>query len=642
MLDSPLFQDYRNEWLKEIETGDPSNTELGHRFAHKLLTQWLDISEDSDDLVYCDGAGDGGIDIAYLERGENDSGDLLNGDGESPRGDTWFLVQSKYGTAFQGKSTLLIEAQKVLDTLNGERTHLSSLADGLLKRLLTFKSQASDRDKIVLVFATEKALSDGMKKTLDGIREMGRQQLGAIFDVEAISIDTIYQRLIEGGNASAVRAAISAQLTPSGGDLLVGPISLLRLYDFLKEYRAQTGDLDRLYEKNVRRFLGSRGRVNSAIKKTLEETPQLFGLYNNGITIVVKDFQHGDHGRLTLYDPYIVNGCQTTRTIWDVFYQRREAGGTGHNPKLEEWNQQVSRGVIVAKIVKVGVGGVESLKALENITRYTNTQNAVREKDFLTLTSDFKNWAEEMKTRYSVFLETQRGEWDSRRAFQKQHPAVKPQFTQHANAFDLIKVYGAGWLREAGDAFGRNAPFLPNGTIFKAIINHQDENTSFSVEDLYAAYRLQLAADNYHFGRSAQKQSRQKTRFLFYMIVLELLKHVLVSTNTNSAPKLKDMTYALLKLFDPGNEQALETLTEAAVNVVDDYLTPGMEDTVFVEPSFLERNSDLNAYLKWGELGKTETASPHLHKLLAIHKAVFGRNIGGQASPRQLVISALI
>ena len=101
----------------------------------------------------------------------------------------------------------------------------------------------------------------------------------------------------------------------SGKDLLVGSVSLLNLYDFLKNYRAQTGDLDRLYEKNVRRWLGIRGRVNKAIQQTLKVAPERFGLYNNGITIVVADFTPHEDGTLELIEPYVVNGCQTTRTI---------------------------------------------------------------------------------------------------------------------------------------------------------------------------------------------------------------------------------------------------------------------------------------------------------------------------------------
>ena len=98
------FEEYLADWLTDVQEGSPSTIELGRRFAHKLITQWLDTSEISDDdLIYCDGTGDGGIDAAYLHRGEKPQSN-----GDSPvEGDTWYLIQSKYGTAFQGTDTLL-------------------------------------------------------------------------------------------------------------------------------------------------------------------------------------------------------------------------------------------------------------------------------------------------------------------------------------------------------------------------------------------------------------------------------------------------------------------------------------------------------------------------------------------------------
>ena len=44
------FDAYREEWLKGVRDGKPSTTELGHRFARKMLTQWLDIEDSSDNI----------------------------------------------------------------------------------------------------------------------------------------------------------------------------------------------------------------------------------------------------------------------------------------------------------------------------------------------------------------------------------------------------------------------------------------------------------------------------------------------------------------------------------------------------------------------------------------------------------------
>jgi hypothetical protein len=152
------FDQFKDQWLSEVLEGDlatarpSSTTELGHRFARKIVMHWLDV--DDSDLVYCDGCGDGGIDIAYLDRGEHDSGD------DTVQAHTWYLVQSKYGKAFQGATTMLQEGQKVIDSLDGKHGRLSSLAEGLLEKLMHFRRQSSERDRIALVFATVEPLNE--------------------------------------------------------------------------------------------------------------------------------------------------------------------------------------------------------------------------------------------------------------------------------------------------------------------------------------------------------------------------------------------------------------------------------------------------------------------------------------------------
>jgi hypothetical protein len=630
------FEPFREQWLFDVTSGNPSTIELGRRFAHKLIQQWREVDDSSTDLVYCDGSGDGGIDIAFLDRGD-DEGNSENG----ASGHSWYLVQSKYGAAFQGNTTLLNEGQKVIDTLDGKRQKLSSLAEGLLERLATFRNGASEHDRIVLLFATERALNDAQKRVLDDLRAMGRARLGSFFEVEALSIQTIYQRTLDEAAANALEertVPLKAALVASGSNLLVGSTTLINLYNFLKAYRDKTEDLDQLYEKNVRRFLGARGRVNKGMQETLKAAPEQFGLYNNGITIVVTDFADAGDNNFNLVEPYIVNGCQTTRTIWEVCHIRLEAGGTGSNPEMEAWRNKASEGVVVTKIVKVGNEGE---RLLEAITRYTNSQNAVREKDFLALTSDFKTWARQMAERFGVYLEIQRGGWDSRRALQKQHPNLR-QFSEMANAFDLLKVYGAGWLGEAGVAFGKNPPFLPNGTVFKRIINQEGvtEGEPFGVDDLYASYLLKSASEKFGFGRGATEDSRRQTKFLYYMVVLDLLREVLSRGGMPTTHRA--LSSALIKLFEPGNEPARDALLNTAIEVIGTYLTQGGDNSLFDEPAY--KNSfyfDLNAYLKWERLGKTEADSPRFRALLAVTKMFMGQKMGGQLSHRDQILSAI-
>jgi hypothetical protein len=629
------FDKFLEQWLVDIQQGNPSTIELGRNFAQKLVTQWLDVESTTDDLVYCDGSGDGGIDIAYLDRGDNDEDEEMN---IGTSGHTWYLVQSKYGKAFQGVGTLLEESLKVIDTLDGRRQKLSSLAEGLVEKLTNFRKQASEQDKICLVFATEYPLDEKEKQVLKDVRAMGRERLKSNFDVESISIETIFRRTLE-DNLTAVdriRVSLNGLMVNCGDDLLIGALKLLDLYEFLKAYRDTTEDLDQLYERNVRRFLGNRGKVNKAIQETLKNNPELFGLYNNGITIVVNDFTRNENN-FELVEPFVVNGCQTTRTVWAVCNEKLEAGGTGISPELEQWKTQAAEGVIITKIVKVGDTGEELERA---ITRYTNSQNSVREKDFLALTLDFRTWASLMAERYDIYLEIQRGGWDSRKALQKQRPEIK-QFIKSANAFDLIKVYGAGWFGEAGIAFGKNGPFLPNGSVFKRITENTDGDESiFGVDDLFAAYTLQSAANNYDFGRGASKATRRQTKFLFYMVAIDLLKDIMNRSNIDT--NKKNCTNAIISLFKEENIDAANTLLNTAIEVIDSYFTEGTEASVFDEPAYKSNfNYDLNAFLKWDKLGKTEADCPRLRSLLGVSKISMGHKLGGNQSVREIIQQAI-
>lgn len=622
------FEAFLASWRESVTAGNPSTTELGRRFAQKLVTQWLDASETGTELVYCDGAGDGGVDLAVLDVGSDEEAD-------SQPGHIWYLLQSKYGGAFQGPTTLLVEAQKVIDTLDGKRLKLNSLAEGLQERLSLFRSQASANDKIILVFATERPLDEAEKRALNDIRAMGRERLGGLFDVETISVETIYSRLgdeiIESGNQ--LQITLTSQAVPSGKELLVGSTRLVDLYRFLVSYREITGDLDQIYEKNVRRFLGGRGKVNRGMQETLRSAPERFGLYNNGITIVASDWsQNGDQIELT--EPYIVNGCQTSRTIWEVFHQRFGSGGTGVNPEIEEWKSRAGEGAVVTKIVKVGSSGEQLLQA---ITRYTNSQNAVREKDFLALTSDFRSWQTEMADNYDIYLEIQRGGWDSQKALQNANPSTR-QFQKHINAADLIKVFGAGWLNEAGMAFGKNPPFLPEGAVFKRIVAAPEDGQSpFGVQDLYACYLLQEAADTYGFGRGAQVTRRQ-SRFLFYMVAINLLKDVM---NRLQLPiDNRGVSEALASVLK--SDAAREALLGNAIELIDTYFTQGSDESVFEEPAFRNTfNGDLNSFLKSEKFGKSMDFTPKLMESIALTKRGMSRTVGGSPSARD-VIAAVI
>jgi len=616
------YDDFKTEWLREIISGNPSTTELGHRFSRKILGDWLDFNSETEDIIFCDGAGDGGVDVAFLVLGDM----LEDGNHE---GNTWYLVQSKHGSAFSGSSTILIEGQKVLDNLRGNRPNLSSIGEEVSNRIRNFITNKGPNDKLKLVYATHEPLNEAEKRAADDVRTIGRTHLGDFFDIESISIQTIYNRITElQSTVNKTSVQLKASLVPSGDDLWVGSVTLLDLYEFLKTYKQCTGDLDQLYEKNVRKYLGGGRIVNKGISQTLKSSPEKFGLFNNGITIVAEDVTN-NNGQFTIVEPYVVNGCQTTKTIWQVLVEKLDTGASQLSSETQHWKDRLAKGIVIVKIVKVGS---QNEVELTNITRFTNSQNSVSRQDFIALEGNFRTLASEMASTYQIYLEIHRGGWESQRMLQR-HSLNAPQFTEHVNAFDMLKIYGAAWMAEPGIAFGKNPPFAPGGAIFKRIIDSQ----SFGTEEIYACYLLQKIANQIKFGRAADKPSRGQTRYLFYYVLTDLIKDILIN---NSKPHgLKELTEAVIKIFKVETETS-KNLINIALNVIDNYLADGTQDSLFTEPEFI-RTKDLNNFLKWEKLGKGRDFTPKFEQLLFANKYLMGQSLSGQQSVRQQVSANL-
>lgn len=121
-----------------------------------------------------------------------------------------------------------------------------------------------------------------------------------------------------------------------------------------------------LFSANLRGYLGSRSsdkNINNGIKKTANDEPQNFLVYNNGITSLVLDYEYSRKtmkGRkLTVTGVSIVNGAQTTGSI---------ASAQG----------SVNENLLV---------GVRFVKAasddlIEKIVKYNNSQNKLEAADF--------------------------------------------------------------------------------------------------------------------------------------------------------------------------------------------------------------------------------------------------------------------
>ena len=124
----------------------------------------------------------------------------------------------------------------------------------------------------------------------------------------------------------------------------------------------------RLLEQNVRVFLQARGKVNRGIRDTIEQDPEMFFAYNNGITATAEDVVTNERdGELRLIrtrNLQIVNGGQTTASLHIAHTRGRDLSGIFVQMKLSKIAPSLSSSVV------------------PRISEYANTQNRVTAADF--------------------------------------------------------------------------------------------------------------------------------------------------------------------------------------------------------------------------------------------------------------------
>lgn len=123
----------------------------------------------------------------------------------------------------------------------------------------------------------------------------------------------------------------------------------------------------RLLEQNVRVFLQARSNVNKGIKRTIENEPDLFFSFNNGITATAEAIETADDGdlRITkLTNLQIVNGGQTTASIYAAFK---------NNVDLSKIYVQMKLSIVSPE---------EAKDLVPRISEYANSQNKVSAADF--------------------------------------------------------------------------------------------------------------------------------------------------------------------------------------------------------------------------------------------------------------------
>jgi hypothetical protein len=157
-------------------------------------------------------------------------------------------------------------------------------------------------------------------------------------------------------------AALPAHLNDAGYEAYLVVIPATQLASIYGRWGS------RLLEQNVRVFLQAKNNVNKGIRNTIENDPEMFFAYNNGITATAEELITGnERGSLQIKgmrNLQIVNGGQTTASIYAA--KRKQV--------------DLSKVFVQMKLSIIPPEKTETV--VPKISEYANSQNKVNAADF--------------------------------------------------------------------------------------------------------------------------------------------------------------------------------------------------------------------------------------------------------------------
>lgn len=361
-------------------------------FYFYILEMITDVSDPSDiaemindtefnSTFYNDRSNDEGIDAVYI----NDEKNVIE------------LFSFKYREKFNAEQTQrkneLLESTKFLYDINANNyDHTSGKTHDYLEQICKRFFEAPEPWSIELFFVTNDTKSiDSNDPNISNLKKI------LSLSTKFISLTTLAKQLTKGYEPICSELVMDdeALMSYKEGTLSSDTSYILRLSltDIIRitcddaDFRRQTD----IYEKdklanaqiaydvlsdNVRGFI-LKSEYNKNISETIEEDPSKFFMYNNGITIIASDvkvtpFPNGKKSKVIIENLQVLNGGQTLRTI-HKYNQIKKQSGLSNLQKAE----------ILVRVFKV-----TNKELMNKIAEYTNSQNAISNRDLKSISSE--------------------------------------------------------------------------------------------------------------------------------------------------------------------------------------------------------------------------------------------------------------
>jgi hypothetical protein len=323
------------------------------------------------------------------------------------------------------------------------------------------------------------AARNAMRKSLDDSGLFGSTEVELLDRDEVVSLWDAAE-----GQVEATLRVLGSAAFPKAPEIEEGYVVTVRARDFVNEILTdQNGRLrQRIFEENVRDFIGLHGQINSEMAETLKDDvkQKRFGVLNNGITLISPDV------RVTGFDIYlrdfqIVNGCQTS----NVLFENRASISDDTT--------------VMLKIVETADPAV-----VDDIVRSTNRQTKVEEEQFLATLDAVKGLeryfdAKGADDEYRLFFERRKNQYSSN------------ENVKAIRVFDIKEIArcAAAMFLDKPDIASRY-PNRLTGELRESVFNKDYSEEVYHVS-AYTLYRLKVLFSS---GRIDAKYSKMRWHIL--------------------------------------------------------------------------------------------------------------------------------
>lgn len=373
--------------------------------------------------------------INYFGIPENKTSDLII-DGSSDNGIDAFLdnedenpivLQCKYETA---------HSQQEYNNLVGRKERLlNAPMDDFPNRIKPYIKKIRDTADIDIIYATNKDFVCS-PAPID------------ILDLSEISHE-IQRRILRPWEGKEYCIKVDKQLEHNGTFQSI--VNMNEYENFISSTQ------DYIFVSNIRQFLSFRGRINKGIKGTLSADINRFLHFNNGITIVASKVTLLYDNTIRMFEPQVVNGAQTSTVIL----------------KAKQEGIDLKDGFISVTIIE------ENNRNIRNdITKFRNSQNAVKGKDLVSLVEELESVKVQMSLlkdsdgHKGYYFEIQPGAFEAMRKSDKAKYKGKSSLNRYFNetdkgycvsSKDAIQACAAAILGDPENAYSNPSAFYPNG-----------------------------------------------------------------------------------------------------------------------------------------------------------------------------------